>query len=158
MTNGGTGETTVLDLSVMEILIMCSLLCSTDTIAAISLLDPVKQPKLFSVVFGEGIVNDGVVIILFNTIMKFADTEDSSFTVSTGFNIAQEFISLGLNSLGCGVIFGLSCAYLLKIVRSLTKSPVTECTVIFGFAYCSYVFAELIALSGIITLLTTAVM
>jgi NhaP-type Na+/H+ or K+/H+ antiporter len=158
MTNGGTGETTVLNLSVMEILIMCSLLCSTDTIAAISLLDPMKQPKLFSVVFGEGIVNDGVVIILFNTIMKFADTEDAAFTAQTGFNIAQEFISLGINSLGCGVIFGLSCAYLLKVVRSLTKSPVTECTVIFGFAYCSYVFAELIELSGIITLLTTSIM
>ena len=81
MTNGGTGETSILQLSIMEILIMCSLLCSTDTIAAISLLNPQKQPKLFSVVFGEGIVNDGVVIIMFNTIMKFADTEDSSFTV-----------------------------------------------------------------------------
>lgn len=38
--NGATGESTLLKLSVMEILLMSSLLCSTDTIAAVSLLNP----------------------------------------------------------------------------------------------------------------------
>lgn len=108
--------------------------------------------------FGEGIVNDGVVIILFNAIMKFKDTEDSAMDAATGGNILIEFLALGINSLLTGIIFGMGCAYLLKKVRILTKSPITECTVIFGFAYVSYVFAELIGLSGIITLLTTAVM
>ena len=60
-----------LNLSTMEILLMCSLLCSSDVIAAVSLIKPSEQPKLFSLVFGEGIVNDAVSIILFNTVMKF---------------------------------------------------------------------------------------
>jgi sodium/hydrogen exchanger-like protein 6/7/sodium/hydrogen exchanger 8 len=50
---------------------MCSLLCSSDVIAAISLISFDKQPKLFSIVFGEGIINDAVSIILFNTVMKY---------------------------------------------------------------------------------------
>lgn len=49
---------------------MCSLLCSSDVIAAISLIKPTEQPKLFSVVFGEGVSNDAVSIILFNTVLK----------------------------------------------------------------------------------------
>lgn len=47
---------------------MSSLLCSSDVIAAISIIKYEEQPKLFSLVFGEGIVNDAVAIILFNTV------------------------------------------------------------------------------------------
>ena len=65
-------ETSTLSLTNMEILLMCSLLCATDVIAAVSMLNPKTQPKLFSMVFGEGIINDAVCIILFNTVNKFA--------------------------------------------------------------------------------------
>jgi len=51
---------------------MCSLLCCTDVVAAISIIKYEEQPKLFSLVFGEGITNDAVCIILFNTVMEFA--------------------------------------------------------------------------------------
>jgi len=54
----------------MEILLLCSLMCSSDVVAAISLIDSAEQPKLFSVVFGEGVSNDAVSIILFNTVLK----------------------------------------------------------------------------------------
>ena len=42
-----------------------SLLCSSDVIAAISIVKYEEQPKLFSIIFGEGIVNDAVALILF---------------------------------------------------------------------------------------------
>lgn len=57
------------ELSIMEILLMCSLLCCTDVVAAISIVKYEEQPKLFSLIFGEGITNDAVCIILFNTVM-----------------------------------------------------------------------------------------
>lgn len=63
-----TGETTVLDLSLYEIMLMCSLLCSTDVIAAVSIVKYSEKPKLYSIIFGEGVINDAVVIIIFNTI------------------------------------------------------------------------------------------
>jgi sodium/hydrogen exchanger-like protein 6/7/sodium/hydrogen exchanger 8 len=55
----------------MEVFLMCSLLCSTDVIAAVSLINPAEQPKLFSLVFGEGITNDAVSIILFQTVVGY---------------------------------------------------------------------------------------
>ena len=137
---------------------MCSLLCSTDVIAAISMLNPKKTPKLFSLVFGEGIVNDAVSIILFNTVNKFAmNSEGSEFGAKAVGLITLDFILLGLISTIIGLLFGLSQSYLMKKARSLTRSTVAELCIIFATAYISYVVAEILHYSGIITLLTSGI-
>lgn len=156
-TNGETGVVSILDLSTLEVILMCSLLCSSDVIAAVSLIKPDKQPKLFSLVFGEGIVNDAVSIILFNTVTTYT-RKNKEFTMSSTLDIAMEFGSLGFSSIMCGVITAVISSLLLKKVRALTKTPVVECAMIFSIAYVSYVLAELWHLSGIITLLTCSVM
>jgi len=135
---------------------MCSLLCSTDVIAAVSLLNPKKQPKLFSLIFGEGITNDAVSIILFNTVVNFSK-KNQKLDFSSGMEIAQDFTKLGFNSLFLGMVVGLICAYMLKKIRALTKNPVSECAMIFSWAYISYVIAELLHISGIISLLTCSI-
>ena len=138
---------------------MCSLLCSTDVIAAVSMISPTKQPKLFSLVFGEGITNDAVSIILFNTVVNFSKkSNDKTFNAASTLEIAADFATLGFKSIMCGIIFAILASLLLKKVRALTKTPVSECAMIFSFAYVSYVVAELWNLSGIITLLTCSVM
>ena len=53
------------NLSVQESFLISSLLCSSDVIAAISIVKYEEQPMLFSIIFGEGIVNDAVALILF---------------------------------------------------------------------------------------------
>ena len=128
----------------MEILMMCSLLCASDVIAAVSLLNPRKQPKLFSLVFGEGIVNDAVCIILFNTVNSFAKETDSEFTAKTAGLITLDFLMLGIVSTLIGCVFGLMQSYLMKRVRSLTRDPVAECSIIFAVGYISYVVAEML--------------
>lgn len=69
--NGETGEWTKLALSKQEALLMCSLLSSSDVVAAVSLISYEKEPNLYSIVFGEGITNDAVSIILFNTVKRY---------------------------------------------------------------------------------------
>jgi len=44
---------------------MCSILSSSDIIAAVTLVKYDEQPKLFSIILGEGLANDAVAIILF---------------------------------------------------------------------------------------------
>ena len=58
-----------IDLPVMQILLFTALLCSSDVVAAVSIVDYTQQPKLYSCIFGEGVVNDIVSIILFNTVI-----------------------------------------------------------------------------------------
>lgn len=70
MTNYHEGTDPVeIDIPVMQILLFTSLMCSSDVVAAVSIVDYTKQPKLYSCVFGEGCVNDIVSIILFNTVV-----------------------------------------------------------------------------------------
>mmetsp|Transcript_8512 Transcript_8512/g.13090 ORF Transcript_8512/g.13090 Transcript_8512/m.13090 type:complete len:220 (-) Transcript_8512:1817-2476(-) len=62
------GNKVDLGMGMFEVLSLCSLLCSSDVIAAISMINYSDQPKLFSIVYGEGVFNDIVSIILFNTV------------------------------------------------------------------------------------------
>jgi sodium/hydrogen exchanger-like protein 6/7/sodium/hydrogen exchanger 8 len=54
-------------------MIFSATICATDSVAALTMIKPEKYPKLFSVVFGEGMVNDAVSIIIYmavGTIVK----------------------------------------------------------------------------------------
>ena len=102
-----------LTLETMEILMMCALLCSSDVIAAISLVKPKEQPKLFSIVFGEGIVNDAVAILLFNAMRKHAK-RDAELDRSAALSISGDFCTLACFSLLIGLAYGLSVSLLLK--------------------------------------------
>jgi len=137
---------------------------STDTVAAISLISFEKDPMLYSIVLGEGVINDAVSIILFATVLKVTTGEDMKF--STGgekinaasvFMILQNFIKLGFVSLVIGFAFGLLSAYILKRFRLLSARPIVETTLVFGFAYLSYCVSELTHNSGIISILTTGI-
>jgi NhaP-type Na+/H+ or K+/H+ antiporter len=43
---------------------------ATDSVAALTLISSAQFPKVFSIIFGEGMVNDAVAIILFKVVGK----------------------------------------------------------------------------------------
>lgn len=141
----------------MEILLMCSLLCCTDVVAAVSIIKYEEQPKLFSLVFGEGITNDAVCIILFNTVLEYAGPH-SEFTSSTPLKIIGSFLSLSFFSVLIGVVCGLLSALVFKHCRFITHNTVVQVNMIFCFGYLSYGFAELFHCSGIIAILTSSIL
>jgi sodium/hydrogen exchanger-like protein 6/7/sodium/hydrogen exchanger 8 len=51
-------------------------------VAALTLINPAQYPKLFSIIFGEGMVNDAVAIILFKVVGKPASTQVTSWWTS----------------------------------------------------------------------------
>lgn len=65
MYEASTGTYVPLNMSFFECLVISSLLCSSDVIAALSIVKYEEQPKLFSIIVGEGLVNDAVALILF---------------------------------------------------------------------------------------------
>lgn len=140
-------------------LLFTSLLCSSDVVAAVSIVSYEAQPKLFSCVFGEGVFNDIVSIILFNTVQSLQSVQFQWFTP---FVIVVQFVLLGIISISMGLLFGAICCLALKGLRFLTISPIIETFMIFAFSLCSYFLTELITInglemSGIIALLTCAI-
>lgn len=66
-----TNTDEVIKFSMSNIMIFAATICASDSVAALTMIKPEKYPKLFSVVFGEGMVNDAVSIILFISVELF---------------------------------------------------------------------------------------
>jgi sodium/hydrogen exchanger-like protein 6/7/sodium/hydrogen exchanger 8 len=137
-----------------EIISICSLLCSSDVIAAISMINYKDQPKLFSIVYGEGVFNDIVSIILFNTV---SGLRSQDFTPSTPFTIIGNFIVLAASSLAIGLVFGILSSFLFKYARFLCHSAITETILLLLIAFIGYYISESLQFSGIISLLACGI-
>lgn len=86
-------------------MIFAATICASDSVAALTMIKPDKYPKLFSVVFGEGMVNDAVSIILFISAELISESEGGSSTMiplELLFLFLEEFIG----SLAIGWILG----------------------------------------------------
>jgi NhaP-type Na+/H+ or K+/H+ antiporter len=58
-------------MEIIEIMLVCSILVSSDIIAAMSIIKFDEQPHIFSIILGEGLFNDVVVIVLYTTVLEF---------------------------------------------------------------------------------------
>jgi NhaP-type Na+/H+ or K+/H+ antiporter len=57
-------------ISPAEILLLASVLCASDTVAVLSLIPENKYTRMNSILFGEGVVNDAVAILLFRAVIN----------------------------------------------------------------------------------------
>lgn len=134
-------------------------MCSSDVVAAVSIVSYEQQPKLYSCVFGEGVFNDIVSIILYNTVKSMLTT---SFSTSTPFVILGEFVMLAVISLGVGLAFGFVTSFSFKHIPFLRVNPITETFIMFSFSIISYFASNSIIIngtqmSGITSLLTCGI-
>mmetsp|Transcript_32664 Transcript_32664/g.24125 ORF Transcript_32664/g.24125 Transcript_32664/m.24125 type:complete len:126 (-) Transcript_32664:139-516(-) len=124
-------------------MLLSSLLCSTDIIAAVSLIKYEQQPKVFSIIFGEGIVNDVTVLVLFDTMQNFQDQSDVDFTIKTFFEIVVYFIVVAVLSILMGIVFGVISCLIFKYLRFVTVSAIKETVLVFCFGLVAYTAGDL---------------
>ena len=141
----------------LEALMFGSLISAVDPVATLTLMGSplIGAPQLlYSLVFGEAVLNDAVAIVLYRTFESFLDVEFSNITVFYAFT---KFIFISIGSVIIGVIVSLACAFLFKKATLLPNLPHMEVSLILLFAYSSYFFAELCGLSGIMSLFFCAI-
>jgi NhaP-type Na+/H+ or K+/H+ antiporter len=126
-----------------------SLLGATDPVAVLALfLELNVDPMLYSLVFGESVLNDAVAIVLFH----------SFETVKNTFGILDFLIMLGLfvgKSLGAfliGAFLSYTSAFLMKRMENLKLSATFNITFMLCVAYFGYFITELLGMSGVITI------
>ena len=139
--------------SPMEPLMFGALLSSVDPVATLSIMgnsDLNCDPLLYTLVFGESVLNDAVAIVLFKTFMVAYDSGEP-FSSSTIPSILLNFTGISLGSVFIGVAIGLICSYVCKHTE-MHRYPEYEISMLFLFAYGSYSFAESVQLSGIMAL------
>jgi NhaP-type Na+/H+ or K+/H+ antiporter len=133
-------------------------LCASDSVAALTLIKSDEYPKLFSIVFGEGMVNDAVSIILFKAIFEILmGDENKGFDIGSGVQIVLHFVLNLVVSLLVGTACAILSAFFFKRCRFMHHNTVAEVTSVFLFGFLAYVILEWLNFSGVIGVLVAGI-
>jgi sodium/hydrogen exchanger-like protein 6/7 len=123
-------------------------LSATDPVTILAIFNTYKvDPKLYTVIFGESILNDAIAIVLFETARKYNDPNVGKLTPLSFFESIGVFLMVFFGSLFIGLLIGLATSLLLKFTH-IRRDPKIESCVIILIAYASYFFANAIHMSG----------
>ena len=82
ITNHDTAiEDKKLHFSIQEILLFASVISATDAVAALTFISEATEPKLYSILFGEGVINDAVCIVLYGIIQELSHSKESKYNI-----------------------------------------------------------------------------
>jgi len=134
-----------------EALLLGSLLSATDPVATLAVLGQLKvEPQLYSIIFGESVLNDAVAIVLFQTIQRLPTSTGNRLHISLAeaARAMTNFVAVGCGSVLLGAAVGLLTAFVTK--RLLVKAAVpTEVNVVISMAYLAFIAADAVGLSGL---------
>lgn len=135
-------------LDVGDFLAIGAIFSATDSVCTLQVLHQDETPLLYSLVFGEGVVNDATSVVLFNALQNF---DLNHIDVAVVLKFLGNFCYLFLSSTLLGVFTGLLSAYIIKKLYIGRHSTDREVALMMLMAYLSYMLAELLDLSGILT-------
>ncbi|CCH43957.1 Endosomal/prevacuolar sodium/hydrogen exchanger [Wickerhamomyces ciferrii] len=138
------------NISFVDALSVGATLSATDPVTILSIFNAYKvDPKLYTIIFGESLLNDAISIVMFETCQQFhgRDAKFTSFFEGIGLFLMTFIISLLI-----GVIFGFLIALILKHSH-IRRYPQIESCFVLLMAYQSYFFSNGCHMSGIVSLL-----
>nr|CAP16138.1 Na+/H+ antiporter [Mesembryanthemum crystallinum] len=135
-------------LNLNDYLALGAIFSATDSVCTLQVLNQDETPLLYSIVFGEGVVNDATSIVLFNAVQSL---DLSNLSSMTALALLGTFLYLFFTSTILGILVGLLSAYVIKKLYMGRHSTDREIALMMLMAYLSYMIAELMNLSGILT-------
>nr|BAB56105.1 Na H-antiportor [Petunia x hybrida] len=135
-------------LEIGDYLAIGAIFSATDSVCTLQVLNQDETPLLYSLVFGEGVVNDATSVVLFNAIQNF---DLSHIDTGKAMELVGNFLYLFASSTALGVAAGLLSAYIIKKLYFGRHSTDREVAIMILMAYLSYMLAELFYLSAILT-------
>ncbi|CAL4902954.1 unnamed protein product [Urochloa decumbens] len=151
ITLGAMGLFKKLDVGPLELgdyLAIGAIFSATDSVCTLQVLNQDETPLLYSLVFGEGVVNDATSVVLFNAIENL---DMGHFDALVLLNFIGKFLYLFFTSTILGVATGLLSAYVIKKLCFARHSTDREVSIMMLMAYLSYMLSMLLDLSGILT-------
>ena len=122
-------------------------LSATDPVTILAIFNTYKvEPKLYTIIFGESILNDAIAIVLFETAQKYKDGGESLSMLSL-FEAIGIFFGVFFGSLFIGLMVGIGASLMLKFTY-VRRFPKTESCLIILIAYATYFFSNAIHMSG----------
>lgn len=139
-----------INLSFVDALSVGATLSATDPVTILSIFNAYKvDPKLYTIIFGESLLNDAISIVMFETCQQFHGKDPKLSSIFEG---AGLFMMTFTVSLLIGVAIGFLVALILKHSH-IRRYPQIESCLVLLIAYESYFFSNGCHMSGIVSLL-----
>ncbi|KAI9894418.1 MAG: monovalent cation:H+ antiporter, CPA1 (nhx1) [Vezdaea aestivalis] len=144
-----------LNVSFVEAISVGATLSATDPVTILAIFTTYKvDPKLYTIIFGESILNDAIAIVLFETAQRYkaGSPGGKSLSIASPFEGVASFLLVFFGSLLIGVVVGILTALGLKYTMVRRYPKIESCLVVL-IAYASYFFSNGCHMSGIVSLL-----
>ncbi|KAI1335151.1 Sodium/hydrogen exchanger family-domain-containing protein [Xylariaceae sp. FL0016] len=142
-----------LDMSFNDAISVGATLSATDPVTILAIFNTYKvDPKLYTVIFGESILNDAIAIVIFETAQQYKDGEAGSYGFTSFFLGIGTFLLSFFGSLLIGVTVGVGTALVLKFTYVRRYTQIETCLIVL-ITYASYFFSQAVRMSGIVSLL-----
>lgn len=124
-------------------------LSATDPVTILAIFNLYKvEPKLYTIIFGESILNDAIAIVLFETAQRYKEGGVAgNLGILSLFEAIGFFLLVFFTSLVIGVIVGVGTALILKYTL-IRRFPKIESCLVILIAYACYFFSNGVHMSG----------
>lgn len=138
-----------MSLTLVEAISVGATLSATDPVTILAIFNTYKvDPKLYTIIFGESILNDAIAIVMFETAQRYKEGGSAGtlglLSLLEGIAI---FLGVFFGSLIIGVVIGVITALGLKHTY-VRRFPKIESCLIVLIAYASYFLSNGLYLSG----------
>ena len=124
-----------------------------DPVAVLAIFQEIGvNTSLYFLVFGESLLNDGITVVIYNTMVALNNRSLSGQVIQDGQYLLAfgSFFTVILGGASIGILVGITCSFTVKFTK---HSEVVEPFIVFAMSYFSYIFADAIGWSGIISLI-----
>ena len=142
-------------LPLLDSLVFGSLISSIDPVATLGILSSVgvsQTDTLYTLIFGEALLNDGIAIVLFDTLVGHLGDE-TVVSRATLHETTKFFVQISLGSIGIGLACGIVCTVYFWALRR-KHTPVVEVALFFCWALIPFYISDGAGYSGIISIMT----
>ncbi|XP_040908545.1 sodium/hydrogen exchanger 3-like [Toxotes jaculatrix] len=138
------------DIGLLQYLLFGSLIAAVDPVAVIAVFEQVHVNEvLFIMVFGESLLNDGVTVVLFNVFDAFVSLGGSKIDAAEIIKGIVSFFVVAFGGSLLGFVFGILISLLTRCTKNI---QIIEPGFVFVLGYLSYLTAEMLSLSAILSI------
>lgn len=135
-------------LTFVDALSVGATLSATDPVTILAIFNTYKvDPKLYTIIFGESILNDAIAIVIFETAQRYNKGEAANYGLLSFLEGTGIFLLVFFGSMLIGVVVGVGTALLLKFTY-VRRFPKIESCLIVLIAYATYFFSHGVHMSG----------
>ncbi|XP_005366748.1 sodium/hydrogen exchanger 9 [Microtus ochrogaster] len=142
------------DFHFTDCLFFGSLMSATDPVTVLAIFHELHvDPDLYTLLFGESVLNDAVAIVLTYSISIYSPKENpNAFDTAAFFQSVGNFLGIFAGSFAMGSAYAVVTALLTKFTK-LCEFPMLETGLFFLLSWTAFLSAEAAGLTGIVAVL-----